>query len=116
MVMADGDRTDVPIVAVVELPPNGVLPRHRRDCDRLEIVVRGAILVGDSGDMVLEPGDVEISRSGEFYGPHVAGPQGALVVEVFGRADRMEIEFEDPESALEVMERFARQHAHDDRG
>jgi hypothetical protein len=104
-VMSDGERTDVPIVALVELPPNGVLPRHRRDCDRFEVVIRGSIAVGDG--VVFGPGDVETSKAGKFYGPHVAGPEGALVVEVFARADRMEIEFEDPQGALEVMERFA---------
>jgi hypothetical protein len=78
-VMADGERTDVPIVALVELPPNGVLPRHRRDCDRFEVVIRGSIAVGDG--VVFGPGDVETSKAGKFYGPHVAGPEGALVVD-----------------------------------
>lgn len=31
----------------------------------------------------LLPGDVMVSPAGEFYGPHVAGPDGATTVEVF---------------------------------
>lgn len=106
MLMADGERTDVPVVGMLEMPPNGVLPRNRRGCDRIEVIVRGSVDVGDG--VTLGPGDVEVTRAGEFFGPHVAGPDGVLSVEVFGRSDRMEIEFEDPESAVQQMTGSAR--------
>lgn len=97
---ADGGA-DAPVVGLLELPPNGTLPRNRRQCDRIEVVVRGEIETGDG--VVLRPGDVEVTTGGEFFGPHRAGPDGALSVEVFLRADGMEIEFEDPAAAMAEM-------------
>jgi hypothetical protein len=31
-------------------------------------------------------GDVMVSTPNEFYGPHTAGPEGSLSVEIFSRA------------------------------
>lgn len=50
----------------------------------MEIVVSGSLLVGDD---VLGPGDVMTSRADEMYGPHVAGPEGCVTFEIFGRLD-----------------------------
>ena len=33
--------------------------------------------------VVLGPGDVMLSRRGEAYGPHIAGPEGFRTVEIF---------------------------------
>jgi len=35
------------------------------------------------GDRVLHPGDIMVSPPNEFYGPHVAGAEGCITVEVF---------------------------------
>jgi hypothetical protein len=101
VVMHNATLPESAVTALLELPPNGVLPRNRRQCNRIEVVIRGQIDVG--GGVTLGPGDVEVTEAGEFFGPHRAGPDGALSVEVFLRADGMAIEFEDPSTAVAEM-------------
>lgn len=82
IVMADeGNSSSSPIVSLLQIPPGGVLPRHAHACHRVEVVVRGSIDIGEA--RVLGPGDVSVSKAGEFYGPHVAGPEGSVSVEIF---------------------------------
>ena len=77
-----GDPNDVhtPVAAMLKLPPGGVIARHAHPVVRFEVVVQGSILVDGR---TLLPGDVMVSPPNEFYGPHVAGPEGATTVEVF---------------------------------
>lgn len=70
-----------PMVQLLQIPPGGILPRHAHQCWRVEVVIRGAITVADQ--RTLRAGDVMTSKPGEFYGPHTAGDEGALTVEVF---------------------------------
>jgi anti-sigma factor ChrR (cupin superfamily) len=72
-----------PVATVMYMPPNFVLPRHAHDCYRVEVIVQGSV---DTGDRVLHVGDVMVSAPNEFYGPHTAGPEGSLSVEIFSRA------------------------------
>jgi anti-sigma factor ChrR (cupin superfamily) len=65
---------------VLRLPPGGVLARHAHPVVRFEVVVQGSI---EAEGRTLLPGDVMVSPAGEFYGPHVAGPEGCTTVEVF---------------------------------
>jgi hypothetical protein len=67
-------------VVVLDMPPNYVLFRHAHPCHRFEVVVKGSMR---SGDAVLRPGDVMTASPGEWYGPHIAGPDGCTTVEVF---------------------------------
>ena len=69
-----------PVAAMLQMPPNFVLPRHAHPVERFEVVVLGTL---DVGERVLRPGDVMVSAANEFYGPHVAGPDGCTTVEVF---------------------------------
>lgn len=84
IVMGD-DPTDpsVPVASVLKIAPGDTLPRHTHDCFRVEVIVQGSITLPD-GD-VLHPGDIMTSRPREYYGPHVAGPDGCLSVEIFSR-------------------------------
>lgn len=77
-----GDPADehTPVAAVLRLPPGGVLARHAHPVVRFEVVVQGSI---EAEGRTLLPGDVMVSPAGEFYGPHVAGPEGCTTVEVF---------------------------------
>lgn len=79
-VMGDPESEHTPVAAVLRLPPGGVLARHAHPVVRFEVVVQGSI---ETEGRVLKPGDVMFSPPGEFYGPHVAGPEGATTVEVF---------------------------------
>ena len=63
-----------PVATVMYMPPNFVLPRHAHDCYRVEVVVQGSV---DTGDRVLNVGDVMVSAPNEFYGPHTAGQREA---------------------------------------
>jgi hypothetical protein len=83
VVLADEVDDEAPVASLLRLPPGARLPRHAHDCHRMEVVVSGSINVG--GGTVLGPGDVSVSRPGEFYGPHIAGPEGSLSVEIFSR-------------------------------
>jgi hypothetical protein len=76
---------DAPLAAVFYMPPHFVLPRHAHACHRVEVVVEGSVLTNEGS---LQPGDVSVSGPGEFYGPHTAGPEGSVTVEIFstGRA------------------------------
>lgn len=71
---------DAPVASMLWLPPHTTLDRHGHHCHRVEVVVRGSISVGDR---VLHPGDVWTAGPGEMYGPHTAGPEGCLSVEIF---------------------------------
>jgi hypothetical protein len=81
-------------------PPGYVLPRHRHASHRLEVVIQGSLEVDGR---VLGPGDVMWSQAGEFYGPHVAGPDGALTVEIFSSSDGIGGEMEDPDLDTKAM-------------
>jgi anti-sigma factor ChrR (cupin superfamily) len=89
-----GDESSAPKATLLQLPAGGVLPRHAHMCWRCEVVVHGSIEVADG--RVLGPGDVMISPPGEMYGPHTAGPDGSLTVEIFSQADAAH-RFADPD-------------------
>lgn len=78
----DKNDMDAPLATMFYMPPNFTLLRHDHDCFRVEVVVQGSVTVGDK---VLRPGDLSISRPGEPYGPHIAGPTGVLTVEIFSK-------------------------------
>jgi hypothetical protein len=95
-----GDPLDdkAPTAAIIEYPPNWVLPRHTHACARMEIVIEGSIAVDD---MTLGPGDVMEANAGELYGPHVIGPQGCKTVEIFStRRGYHLLTFETPDGDL----------------
>jgi hypothetical protein len=75
---------DTPLTVLMYIPPGGVLPRHSHDCCRVEVMVRGSLDLG--GGVVMRPGDVHTSDPHEEYGPHTAGPEGSLTVEIFSAA------------------------------
>jgi quercetin dioxygenase-like cupin family protein len=85
-------------LAVVELEPNCILPEHSHENEQLGIVLRGSLafrvgseerLLGPGGTWRIEPNT-----------PHYAeaGPDGAVVIDVFGppRADWEAIERLEP--------------------
>ncbi len=71
---------DPPAVTALRMTPGYVLPRHTHDCYRMEIVVQGALEVEGR---TLKPGDIMISEPRVFYGPHTAGPDGCITMEIF---------------------------------
>lgn len=79
-IMGDPKLDTTPTAAILKMPPGYVLQRHAHLCERFEVIVSGSIQVGDQ---VLGAGHVMQSSYGEFYGPHVAGPDGCITVEFF---------------------------------
>ena len=79
-VMGDPSDESAPAALIFTTPPGGVIPRHAHKCERFEVILEGSLHVDD---MVLGPGDVMVARSGEAYGPHVAGPDGCVTLEIF---------------------------------
>jgi hypothetical protein len=95
-----GDALDdaAPTAAIIQYPPNWVLPRHTHACERIEIVIEGSIAVDE---LTLGPGDVMEARAGELYGPHVIGPEGCKTVEIFStRRGYHLLTFETPQGDL----------------
>lgn len=83
-VLSEDPTDDEAVLAkVLWMPPGYRLFRHAHDCHRFEIVVKGSIDVGDG--KTLKVGDVSVSAPGQYYGPHVAGPEGCLTLEIFSR-------------------------------
>src|SRR5438128_812090 len=79
--MSGDDAEAPPMAQLLQIPPNHVVPKHAHFCERVEVVIKGSIDVGNG--RILHPGDVMISGPGEYYGPHAAGPDGATTVEIF---------------------------------
>ena len=84
-----GEPTDptAAVVSMLRIAPGDTLHRHGHDCVRVEVIVQGSITLPDGS--VLTSGDVMVSQPGEFYGPHVAGPDGCLSAEIFSSAGAM---------------------------
>ena len=79
-VLGEPDDETAPAALIFTMPPHYVLPRHGHVCERFEIILEGSMIVDG---LALGPGDIMIARKGEFYGPHVAGPDGCRTLEVF---------------------------------
>jgi hypothetical protein len=70
-------------IGCMHLAAGEVIPRHRHDCYRVEIVLGGSLEVPDG--RTLRVGDMMISEPGEPYGPHVAGADGCTTFEIMGK-------------------------------
>ena len=74
---------DQAMLNLVELEPGAVVARHHHPQEQLGLILRGSMtLVVDGADHVLEEMDAYTLPGGvEHQG--IAGPQGALVLDVF---------------------------------
>lgn len=81
--LGDPYDPEMPAVVLFRAPPGYVLPRHSHECHRFEVVVEGS-LTDEHGDE-LRGGSVMTADPGEMYGPSVAGPDGYVSAEFFGR-------------------------------
>jgi quercetin dioxygenase-like cupin family protein len=85
-------------LGVVELSPNAVVPEHHHDNEQLGMVLQGSLTfrIGDE-TRELGPGGTWSIPSDA---PHEvrAGPEGAVVLDLFapGRADWREVEAQEP--------------------
>jgi anti-sigma factor ChrR (cupin superfamily) len=68
------------------MPPGGRLPRHSHGCARFETIIQGTM---EAEGRWLSAGDVMYTEADVPYGPHVAGPEGYTVVEVFANLPAM---------------------------
>ena len=64
----------------MDYAPGFTIPNHHHTVAHLEIVVDGEITVSGRSE---KPGDLRFVPRDAIYGPLVAGPEGARVVEVF---------------------------------
>lgn len=95
--LGDPDDGQAPMASVLYMPPGYVLWRHRHNCYRFEAIIKGSVT---SGDRVLGPGDIMVTKPNEAYGPYTVGPEGMVTVEIFSRTDEMgfeTVEDTDPE-------------------
>jgi quercetin dioxygenase-like cupin family protein len=74
---------DGAMLNLVELEPNAIVARHRHPHEQLGVILRGSMtLVAAGADHVLEEMDAYALPGGvEHEG--IAGPEGALVLDVF---------------------------------
>jgi hypothetical protein len=89
----DPEDPDAPLAMLLRLPPGYVLQRHGHECYRVEVLIQGSLTV--EGGQVLAPGDVSVTEPNVFYGPHIAGPEGSLSVEIFAQSKFVDALFED---------------------
>jgi hypothetical protein len=75
---------EAPLAMFLRLPPGFVLGRHGHKCYRVEVVISGSLILEDG--QVLGPGDISVTSPFVFYGPHTAGPDGCLSVEIFSKS------------------------------
>ena len=81
--LGDPDDDDTPMVFILKMEPGFILTQHAHPCERLEVIVRGSLIVGEE---TYYPGDVLTAGPEEMYGPKVAGPEGCTTAEVFAKA------------------------------
>lgn len=79
--LGDAVAGDPPLLVMLKFPPGGLLIRHAHDCYRVEVIVSGTLTTPEG--TLLKPGTVMTSGAGEYYGPHTAGPEGAVTAEIF---------------------------------
>src|SRR5436190_8748060 len=80
------DITDDRTVAYTRYDAGVMLPRHSHHSDEVIYIIEGEVTVGGQS---WPAGTAAVLEAGKFFGPLVAGPEGALLFEVFtGRADR----------------------------
>ncbi len=96
-VLGPEDDLEAPLALFMNLPPGWVLDRHAHDCHRFEVVIEGSMIV--QGGVSLGPGDVSTSGPGEQYGPHMAGPDGVLTLEIFSRQVGLHPVYAEPKPA-----------------
>ena len=92
---ADGSRSAVLNRIVASAPmfvtytryePGMLLARHSHQADEVIYILEGEVRVGEQ---LWRQGTVALLEKGAFFGPLVAGPEGALLFEVFnGRPER----------------------------
>lgn len=100
---ADAQDWSLPAAYLLDMPPGYVLLRHGHPCERFEVVVKGSLQVGDG--RVAGPGDVFTARANTLYGPHTAGPEGCVTIEIFSRLDAMTtLLYEGPEGEILVAD------------
>jgi hypothetical protein len=93
-VLGDENDFEAPLALFMRLPAGWVLSRHAHDCYRFEVVIEGAMIV--DGGHELGVGDVSTSGPGQAYGPHMAGKDGVLTLEIFSRQAGMHPILEEP--------------------
>ena len=99
-VLGDESDDNAPVAVILRLDPHCVVVRHSHPCERFEVVVSGTI---EAEGETFGPGDVMIARAGEAYGPNVAGPEGAVTVEVFSTlAGTQELTYETSDGPVTV--------------
>ena len=79
-VMGEETDEDAPVVVALRMDPGAITVRHSHPCERVEIIVSGTLIVDG---VEYGAGDVMTAKPDEFYGPHVAGPEGCLTYEIF---------------------------------
>lgn len=80
------DITEDRTVAYTRYDAGVMLPRHSHHTDEVIYIIEGEVNVGGQS---WPEGTAAVLEAGKFFGPLVAGPEGAILFEVFsGRADR----------------------------
>jgi hypothetical protein len=89
--LGDPEDENTPFASILFMPPGYELWRHKHACYRVEVIIKGSLQVGGR---TYGPGDVMTSEPDQAYGPHVAGPDGAMTVEIFSSRRGVNFEFD----------------------
>jgi hypothetical protein len=87
-VVGDANDVEAPLVMRVYFPPGCRIEAHTHECDYAEVILDGSQQVGRTWHRA---GDVRVAKAGMFYGPLVAGPEGATVLVIFGTGHHLPV-------------------------
>jgi hypothetical protein len=99
--LGDPDDPATPHISILLWKPGNKIFRHAHPAHRFELLVRGTL---DTPAGALTAGAVMFTGPNEPYGPLIAGPDGALTVEVIARLGDIYMDFTDEHTDPELVE------------
>jgi hypothetical protein len=96
---ADGTPASAVVVAI-EYPPNFRVPAHQHVCGHVEVILEGALRVGDDWE---HAGDIRVVPARRSYGPLISGPEGCKALEYFPDRSAILAELDDPTELADLL-------------
>jgi hypothetical protein len=99
--LGDPDDPITPHISILKWQPGNKIFRHTHPAHRFELLISGEL---ETPNGKLTAGTVMFTGPNEAYGPLVAGPDGALTVEVIGRLGDIYMDFAHENTDPELRE------------
>jgi hypothetical protein len=99
--LGDPQDPQTPHISILEWKPGNRIFRHSHPSHRFELLLRGTL---ETPEGTLTAGGVMFTGPNEAYGPLVAGPDGALTVEVIGQIGEIYMDYTHENTDPELRE------------